>query len=149
MMEIDNPGGTPTKDIFEPVTYSTSWDNLRGAKIVAALDFVVLLMRIPHDFVAIKNLELIFSPISTGASMNFLMRTYYGLVGEAFNVHTEVQNPRNIGATVAGQNLAHDISDLVNVAPLVAEHLLVIQVQHNATVLAANTHLLGVRLRYS
>ena len=83
--------------------------------------------------------------------MHIHIDTYYGAYngGEAAYVHSEAAPGRDIGATVASENLAHDISDLVNVAALAAGDLLMVQVQHDPTAIDSNIRVKGIRFKYT
>ena len=105
---------------------------------------------VPPFFEVIVGIEVIVLPQATDTDMHVDIITTYGAHdgGEAFNVHTETADARDIGAVVTNQNLAHNISDLVDVAALVAGDLLTVQLLYDATALATNLYYRGLRLWY-
>ena len=138
------------KELFVPVFYGNSLET-RGAKISEAGNEAALAMLIPQDFTATTAIQLILLPLETGASMNVNIATYYGAYngGEDQDVHKEEPGIRDIGATVSNQNMAHSISDLVDVAALAAGDLLRVVVTFNATAVDSNLIVRGIRLTYS
>ena len=105
---------------------------------------------VPPFFGVIVGIEVIVLPLGTDTNMKVDIITTYAAHdgGEAYNVHTETADARDIGATVANQNLAHSISDLVNVAAMVAGDLLTVQLLYDATAVATNLYYRGLRLWY-
>jgi len=124
---------------------------LGGVKVDGGTDIAYMRMIVPPDFTALTSIEVIFLPSETGASMNFVVSTYFGAYngGEDYNVHTETADPRDIGATVTDQYLAHDISDLVNIAPLTIGDLLIVSVGYDAAGIDSNANVVGLRFIYS
>ena len=49
---------------------------------------------------------------------------------------------------MTNENLAHDVSDLVDAHPLAAGDLLTFYVQYDSTVVASNVYFRGLRLKY-
>ena len=139
-----------TREFFVPIAGGTDIV-YQGALINGGADFAVMHLLVPHDFTGITNIEVIFTPTETGASMNFVIQTFYGAYngGEDWNVHTETADPRDIGATVADQNLAHSISDLVNVAALAVGDLLTVRVAFDAAAVDSNAYVKGLRFKYT
>lgn len=141
------PGAT--KEIFAAPFYGIAMTGL-GADIDGAGDQANMAIIVPQDFTSITALEVIFLPAETGASMNFLIITKYAAYHEeAYDTHTETADPRNIGATVMNQNLAHDISDLVDVAALAAGDFLFVHVAYDAAVIDSGAYVRGLRLKYN
>ncbi|MBA7579993.1 hypothetical protein ES708_21879 [subsurface metagenome] len=140
----------PTKEFFVPVLTGTDLEYL-GARVDGPADEGDLALLVPQDFTALTALEVIFHPMETGASMNFVIATYYGAYngGESYQVHFETEDPRDIGATVTGENLAHSISDLVDLGPLAAGDLLFVRVVYDAAVIDSNSRVAGLRLKYT
>lgn len=139
-----------TKEFFNPIFGGTDVD-WKGAIIDTAGDFGVVSLLVPQDFSSLTSIELIFLPLATGASMNFVVVTRYGAYngGESASGHTETADPRDIGATVNGQNVAHSISDLVDIAALAAGDLLSVEVYYDVAAIASNGVLRGIRFKYA
>jgi len=138
------------KELYVPWTYGNDLSGI-GAKISeAGLEGSVAIL-IPQDFTAITALELILLPRETGANMHINITTEYGAYngGEAYNVHSEADTARDIGATVAWENMAHSISDLVDAVPLAAGDLLMVSLTFNATAIDTHLDVRGIRLSYS
>lgn len=106
---------------------------------------------IPQDFVILTAIQVIIVPNENAASMHFDIETTYGSYagGEDFNVHTETADARDIGATITSQNIAHSISDLVNIAALAVGDLLTVKVAYDATDVDSNAFYRGIRFIYS
>ena len=105
---------------------------------------------VPPFFGEILGIEVILLPQATGADMHIDVITTYAAYngGEAYNAHTETGDSRDIGATVTDQNLAHSVSDLVDVAAMVAGDLLTVQILYDAAAVATNLYYRGLRLWY-
>lgn len=149
--EADNKiAAAMTKEFFVPIWGGTNV-NYQGALVNGAGDEAYIMLIVPQDFTAITDLEIILCPVETGANMNFIITTYYASYngGELWSAHTETEDPRDIGATVNLNNLAHSIADLVDIANLVAGDLLVVRVRYNAAVTDSNAYIKGLRLRYT
>lgn len=142
------PGAT--QEFFVPAMGGTD-PTFLGYFVNGASDNAYMLLIVPQDFTSITDLEVIFLPWGTGASMNFVILTQYGAYvgGESYAVHTETADPRNIGATVIGQHVAHSISDLVDVAALAAGDVLMVKVTYDAAAIASNAYVRGIRLKYA
>ena len=114
-----------TREIFA-VPFDGTDLTVSGHRINAPADNAAVRLLVPQDFTAETSIEIVFRTIGGGASMHFDFTTYWGAYdgGEQYNVHTENAAARDIGATVAGEYNNHDISDLVNVAPLAAGDVL-------------------------
>lgn len=147
--EVD-VSSTATKEIFGTVFYMSVPSSI-GGSIVGSNDCAAACLLVPQDFTSITAIEAIFVPEETGASMNFLILTRYGAYngGEALNVHTETADPRNIGATVNYESLAHDISDLIDIAALAVGDLLNVYVEYDAAAIDSKAFFRGIRLKYS
>jgi len=147
------PAGIGTREFFAAVHYAggTAAIETTGVLIDAAGEFGYAMILVPQDFTSIVGLEVILVPNATGADMHVDVDTFYGAYngGEAQNVHGETGNARDIGATINNQNLAHDISDLVDTNPLVAGDFLLVKVAYDATAVATNLNYKGLRLKYS
>ena len=139
-----------TQEIFETVHRATDMGTT-GGKIDGAGDLATAQLLVPQDFSSITSIEAEFNCIETAASQHFDFTTLWGAYngGEAWNVHTETEAGRDIGATVATENLAHDISDLVDVAALAAGDILVVHVAYSAVVVDSNASFRGIRLKYT
>ena len=139
-----------TKEIFAFVSSGNPAVGSQGVQIDGVGQYANTFTLIPHDFTSLTSLEVIFRPWGTGASMHFGITTRYGAYngGEDYNAHTEVVAGRDIGATVNIQYLAHDISDLVDIAALAVGDLLRVNVLYDATAIDSNAFVLGSRLRY-
>lgn len=142
-----------TKEVFDMVHAAAGGDATLagGGVLINAVDeYGTATILIPHDFTTLVSLEVILRPAATGDDMHCDIQTFYGAYagGEAHHAHGETADARDIGATIANQNLAHSIADLVDTAPLVAEDLLMVQVQYDATAVATNLYYRGLRLRY-
>jgi len=143
-----------TQEIFSPAL-PTAGDEanveLSGVAVDQAGDACFMRVLVPQDFSSITAIEVIFICNETGASMHFNVYTQYGSYsgGEAFNVHTETANARDIGSTTTNEYLNHSISDLVDVAALTAGDVLVVQVSYNATAIDSNALISGLRLKYT
>lgn len=105
---------------------------------------------VPPFFEVVVGIEVIVLPLGTDTNMKVDIITTYAAHdgGENYNVHTETGDSRDIGATVTNQNLAHNISDLVNIAAMVAGDLLTVQVLYDAAAVATNLYYRGLRLWY-
>lgn len=105
---------------------------------------------VPPFFEVIIGIEVIVLPLATDTNMKVDIITTYAAFdgGEAYDVHTETANARDIGSVVTNQNLSHNISDLVDVAAMVAGALLTVQLLYDATALATNLYYRGLRLWY-
>ncbi len=147
---IDVPGGgAPTKEFSVAIYYGTEVASA-GALINGGTDSGWAMFLVPQDFNAITSIEVILRPLATGASMHFNISTLYGAYdGEAYNTRGETAVARDIGATVAGQNLANDISDLVDAAALAAGDWLLVWMQYNATAIVGNAYMYGIRFKYT
>ena len=145
--------GPATREIFGLAFYpagaatQTEW----GIQINAGGAEGHAMILVPQDFTTITSLEVILQLHATGADMHVDITTYYGAYngGEQFNVHSETENARDIGATVNGENLAHGISDLVDAAALAAGDILHVELLYDATAVATNLTFKGLRLRYT
>ncbi len=139
-----------TKEFFAPCLYHIEAD-YRGREVNGAGDKSFMRLLVPHDFSSLTSIEAIILPDGTGASMHFQIITEWAAYngGEDYNVHTETAAARDIGATVINQYVAHDISDLVNVAALAVGDLLIVQINYNATAIVSNARISGIRFRYS
>lgn len=140
-------------EIFATVHFADGGDAAiaqNGILIDAAGEIGYAQILVPQDFSTIIALEVILIPQATGANMHVDVVTEYGAYngGEAHNVHTETGDSRDIGATVNGENLAHDISDLVDTAALAAGDLLNVKVEYDAAAVATNLIYRGLRLLY-
>ena len=138
------------KELFVPVTYMKTPQDV-GARLTTAGDLASVFLLFPQDFTTITDIELIFTPLETGADMHLTITTYYGAYngGESYGAHGETESNRDIGATVNNQNLAHSISDLVDDEPPVAGDLLFVLVAYSATAVDSNLSVKGLRLTYS
>ena len=119
-----------------------------GILINAAAETGYATILVPPFFEVIIGIEVILLPLATGADMHIDVVTQYGAHngGENHNVHTETGDSRDIGATVTNQNLTHSISDLVDIAAMVAGDLLTVQVLYDAAAVATNLYYRGLRL---
>ena len=149
-VEVDMPGAA-TKEFFVPFFFGNDVTTQYGANIDSAGDKAFVNMLVPQDFTSIDDIEIIFAPKATGANMKVAIYCRYGAYngGENQNVHDEFEVARDIGATVANQNLAHSIADLVNGGPLAVGDFLQIQILYDITGIASNTYMKGVRFKYS
>lgn len=122
----------------------------QGVLIDAGGELGEAMLLVPPFFEVIIGIEVILLPLATGADMHIDVITTYGAHngGENYNVHTETGDSRDIGATVTNQNLAHNISDLVDIAAMVAGDLLTVQVLYDAAAVATNLYYRGLRLWY-
>lgn len=143
-------GAGAAKEIFIPI-FGGKDVTARGALIDGAGEHAYLSLLVPQDFTAITSIEIIFNPLGTGEDMRFVVTTYYGAYNgtEDYNVHTETDANRDIGATVTNQNLAHSISDLVDVAALAKGDLLLVDVGYAGFEITSNGYVVGIRLKYS
>ena len=140
-------------EIFEFPHFASGGDAAilsQGVLINAGGELGEASLLVPQAFEIILAIEVILLPQATGADMKVDIITTYAAHdgGEAYNVHTETADARDIGATVTNQNLAHSISDLVDVAAMVAGDLLTVQVLYDATAVATNLYFRGLRLLY-
>lgn len=147
-------GDSATKEVFAMVYFAGGGDAAMedlGIFINAASERGYAAILIPHDFTTLVSLEVILQPNETGANMHCDIRTCYGAYngGEDYYVHNEVEEARDIGATVDNQNLAHNIDDLVDIAPLAAGDYLRVKVAYNVTAVDTNLYYKGLRLRYT
>ena len=147
--EVDTPAST--KELSVPAQLVAGTFGTAGVLVDGGTDAATMKMLIPQDFTSITALEIIFRPRETGASMNFVVMTFYGAYngGEDWNVHTETVDPRDIGATVTDRYLAHSISDLVDVSALAAGDLLAVYVQYDAAAVDSNSDVQTLRLKYT
>ncbi len=124
---------------------------VRGVAITAVGGDAFMRLLLPADFSTITAAEVIFMSGATGADMHCDIITYWGSKdgGENYNVHTEVENARDIGATVLNQYLSHSITDLLDVAAPAAGDVIVIRIAYDATAVATNVNVSGVRLKYT
>lgn len=146
--QVDGNGAT--KEFFVPTFWGTD-PSSNGPRINAPAEHAAMTMLVPQDFTTLEEIEVIFIPTQTGASMYVEIRTRYSAYngGEPQDVHSETDAARNIGATVANTNLAHSISDLVDVAALVAGDLLQVYVSYDATALHTDAYVRGLRFKYN
>lgn len=122
----------------------------QGVLIDAIGEYAEATILVPPFFEEIVALEIILLPQATGADMHADFGTEYGAYngGENFNVHGEVVDSRDIGATVTNENLVVDISDLVDTNALVAGDLLTVHVLRDGAAVATNLYFRGARLLY-
>lgn len=120
-----------------------------GVLVDEVAEYAILILLVPQDFNSITALEVIFLPTATEADMHFQIVTSFGAYdgNENHNAHSETGNARDIGATVNIQNLAYDISDLVT--GLATGDLLQVRVNYDATAVASNAFIRGIRLKYN
>ena len=143
-----------TREIYamahNTVGEEANMDN-RGVIIDAAPDGAIMRMVLPANFSTITAAEIIFNAGATGADMHCDIVTSWGARtgGEAWNVHTETANARDIGATVNAQYLSHSITDLLDVAAPTAGDIIVILISYDATVVATDLWVSGLRLVYT
>lgn len=139
-----------TKEFFVPVHYASDISAIGGLinEVTEEADALVL---VPQDFTSLTSIEVIFQTNAAETNMHIHVTTRYGAYngGETYVVHTETAAGRDIGATVANHNLAHDISDLVDIAALAAGDLLLVIVKYDATAIATNLYYKGIRFKYS
>ena len=142
---------TATKELFAPAVGTDSLIQPQGPLVNGVAEKGMMRMLIPQDFTSISAIEVIFSANETAASMHFDITTYYGSKdgGENWNAHSETEAARDIGATVANQNLAHSIADLVDAVAPVAGDVLIVNVAYNATAIDSNAYVSGLRLKYT
>ena len=143
-------GGASTKEFLATV-HDGADPSASGALIDSSSDDANIHILVPQDFTSLSNIEVIFLPQETAGSMNFSIGTTYGSYagGEDFNVHAETDAPRDIGAVTFNQNVAHDISDLVDVAALVAGDFIRVRIIYSVTAVDSNAFVRGVRFKYS
>lgn len=140
-----------TKEIYTPVYgwLTAAVPLWQGVLLDGPGEQAMLMLLVPHDFTAITSLEIILLPQATGANMKVFVQTYFGAYngGEAYNVGSETEFPRDIGATVDNRNLAHSIADLTT--GLAAGDILTARMGYDVTAVASNVYVRGLRLRYS
>ena len=150
-MVVWNPSAAvPSKEVWGCVYSGNPAPVNSGCTVNLAGEWGEAQIIIPQDFATITDIELILLPLATGASMHVEIMTAWGSKdgAEAYNVHTETGTDRNVGATVANQNLAHDIADLCNIVALSPGDLLRVTLLYNVTAVATNLQYRGVRLKY-
>lgn len=147
---VDTNDVDATREFFVPIFYGNPVPVRQGVLVDGVGEQAFLELLFPQDFTAITNIEVIFLPLETGASMHFEINTRWGAYngGENHDVHAEAANNRDIGATITNQNLNHSISDLVDIAAPVAGDLLSVDVLYNATAVDSNAYVRGLRLKY-
>lgn len=140
-----------TKEIFACVFHKATNMDESGALVDGAGDRGVAQLLIPQDFTTLTSIEAIFRTVENAASQHVNITTRWGAYngGEAYDVHMENDVGRDLGATTAAENLNHDISDLVDVAALVAGDILGVAVGYDATVVDSNVAFRGVRFKYT
>ena len=149
-IQYDQAIADQTRQFFVPVFGGTTV-TLEGASVAGGVDEAWMKLLILEDFAAITDIEVVFLPLETGASMNFVITTAWGAYdgGELYNVHTETVDPRNIGATTTNQNLDHSISDMVDIVALAVDDLLSVRVLYDAAVIDSNAKVRGLRIKYT
>lgn len=122
---------------------------LRGYYLASVGESAYFMVMVPDTVSSITSVEIIFQPALTLANMHFRIRTYFGQYdgGEAWNVHSEDEAGRNIGATVNGRNLAHDITDLCT--GLAAGDFLHVNVGYDATANESAAYPQALRLKWT
>jgi len=141
-----------TKEVFFPVTAGTEMTpavNHPCAIIDHAADECGIHVFIPHDYNSMVSLELIFAPMTTVAAMKASVYTAYGAVGEAPAEHSEQRIDGSIGDVTTNTIQAHDISDLVDSAPVAVGDYVGVYILYSAVAPATNIRVYGVRMRYT
>ena len=106
-----------TKEFFVNPSHVTggAW-NAKGFFAVidclAAADSAYFSFKIPHDFTAITNAEIIVIPLVTDAAANWDIFSNIASVGEAYNTHTE-QDAVTTYNVILNQLFAVDISGIL------------------------------------
>jgi len=144
--------GGMTGEVFVPVYYAGATATMESAGVlidsVAEKGAAALL--VPQNFTTIIAIELILLPQASENNMYVDIITYYGAYdGEAHNTHGETADARDIGTTTSAQNLAHDISDLIDEGTLAAGDLLSVVLSYDGPVASTNLIYRGIRLRYN
>uniref|UniRef100_A0A6M3KFY3 Uncharacterized protein n=2 Tax=viral metagenome TaxID=1070528 RepID=A0A6M3KFY3_9ZZZZ len=141
--EIDVPNAG-LREVFARCQSGVAMEQM-GSRVSQAGDYGTTGILIPNLTVSITSVEVIFLPDESAASMHFDYVTYFGNYnGQAFNIHSETGAARDIGATVANQYKARDITDLCT--GLAAGDILYVRVAYNATAVDSNAHIIGIRI---
>jgi len=149
---IDNPAGGATREIFNAPfgLTGTTTETLIGFLVDAVGEHAFLQVLIPWDFTNLAAIEIVVCGANTIATRLFDITTYWGYRegGETYIVHTENEAARDIGALVINEYKSHDISDLVNAAPLTPGDILKVNISYNVGPQETNFYVVGLRLRY-
>lgn len=144
-------GAVPWGDVFVPCTSAsdlTGYGEHPGGLIDAVDEFARIELRIPNDFVAVIDLEIIYIVAAVSPTFHATINTDYGTVGESAATHQEGEANREIDGGSLGWLQSHSIADLVDAGPIEAGEHLGIEVTYSATVPATNIMVLGARLTY-
>jgi len=148
--EADLPGGT--KEFLAIAAPNGALTRTtKGILIDAVADEAVVTFLVPQDFTTLTSVEAIFLPGETGADMHYSITTYWSAYngGEAWNVHSETAANQDMGATVADQNLALDISGFLDVVAMAAGDVVIVKIIGSTTAIDSNFYFVGVRFKYS
>ena len=115
---IAGAGGGTKEFFFQAVTDDSSpspemWNDWGGASAGSATQFVVTTFKVPHDFSAIVNAELLVFPGSTTGTANHDIFSLYCAVGEAYNTHSESDTATTYN-WVSSQLFAIDVSGILS-----------------------------------
>ncbi len=152
MTPTSNPGGGATKELFIPAQGRYQDDSMApyGVIINGAGERAYMKLLIPLDFAALSVAEIILLPQSTQADMHLSLTTAWGsrAGAEAYNVHTEVANHFDIGATVQNQYKSYNINSQLDISPLAIGDIVIIDLTYSATVQFTNLAVAGFRFKY-
>ena len=144
-------GAVPWGDVFFPVTAAADLIGFGahpGGLIDAVDEWARIECRVPTDFVALIDLEVVYVSVAAPASYHASFLTEYGAIDESCMNHVEGEADREITAGGINWIVAESISDLVDAGPLEALDHLGIQVNYSAVAPATNIVVLGARLTY-
>ena len=119
---VASGGFVATREFFIPVTQGKSAGidaqlfyigDFPAAVLTALNDFAHIAFKVPHDFTAITNAEIIVSPAVTDGAANWDIDSDYGAVGEQYNAHSEADAASTYNV-VAGQLFAVDVSGILS-----------------------------------
>ena len=101
---------------------------------------------LPEDYHAMQEIELVFIALATLTPMTVTIVTNYCQNGEAYSTHNEPGVDKSINTTL-NQLTELDITDCVDIAPLVAGDYIGVQVWRET---GKNTDalIMGVRIKY-
>jgi hypothetical protein len=149
---VGNRGWADTKEIFFPVTFSSSgigqWDGHPVANIDTGSEVASIGVVLPADFKVLQSAEFLYIPIETAASQHLSINTYWGKVGEQRGNHSESSSNFDLGATVSGQLASYSVAYLLDVAALEPGDIIGFYCEFSATVVDTNINVLGIRIKY-
>ncbi len=138
------------KEIFVPCVYGnlagggTVYGDFLTGQLNDAAHFAVMTFKVPRDFTAITNAEIIVIPRATQGAADWDIATDYGAVGQLYNAHSEADAARTYNVV---NNTLFAVSIATELSALVANDYVGVRITQGTA--GHNVNVVGIRLRYS